>query len=508
MSLEENWPHLYKELLEIKDKLENHFKDVCEIDFTIENEKLYILGVRIAKRTSKANLKFAIDFFNEGKIDLNEALSRIHPFDIENILKPKISNLSGLQLIGKGVPASNGAATGVIVFDENSGYEFLKNNSPIIYVKNEVSPEDIDLMVKSEGVLTFRGGVTSHAAVVSRGIDKPCVSGCENLSIDGDFLRSGNVDLKVGDFITIDGSNGHVYKGKADIINPNWRDNKELVVVSKMIEFAIRSNSLSKSNIGHCWTIRDLFLHNISVKSNNTSKTPNTNSNKYVSFSQFKKETINSYWKSLYTLNDNDKENYKYILQGIRKTLIRILSNNVGVGNHYKYFRPLFDPMLAILHEDNRTSRQLIGEEYFHVNKYIPYLLDIYSIRIFLEIETDSEHEFWFLDNTNIKGESIVDKGNNITGYKIFVNEALVRYKDLPYFYNSLRKREYYWKWFQYNRTNYREIMSFLKKDKKERLANFRLNTYAHELGLLNNNELTISGRSLVGSLKVRGENG
>ena len=154
--------------------------------------------------------------------------------------------------------------------------------------------------------------------------------------------------------------------------------------------------------------------------------------------------------------------------------------------------------MLSIQNEDNRPFKQLIGEEYFHINKYIPHLIDICNIKLFLEIEVNSENELWFLDNTNIKGESIIDRGDTITGYKIFVNEALVSHEDLPIFYNSLRKREYYWKWFQNNRTNYIEIVSFLKKEKKKRLTNFRLNTYAHELGLLNNNELTISGMSLV----------
>jgi phosphohistidine swiveling domain-containing protein len=508
MTLEKKWPHLYKELLEIKDKLENHFRDVLEIDFTVENGRLYILGVRIAKRTSRANLKFAIDFFAEGKIDLNEALSRIHPFDIENILIPEISNLSGLLLISKGLPASPGVETGVVVFNEHSGYEFLKNNFPIIYIKNEVGPEDIGLIVKSNGVLTIRGGMISHAALICRGIGKPCVCGCKNLTIDGHSLRSESVDLKIGDFITIDGSNGNVYKGKTDIINPNWRNNEKLVIISKIIEFAIRSNNISKSNIGHCWAIRDFFLHNISIKSNNASKTSNSNLNKYISFLQPKKETINAYWNTIDAIANKDKENYKYILQGIRRTLLRILSNKVGIGNHHKHFRPLFDPMLAILKKDNKSFRQLIGEEYFHINRYASHLIDVYNIKIFLEIKVGSKYKLWFLDKTNIKGESIIDKGDNITGYKIFLNEALVSYEDLPYFYNSLRKREYYWRWFQYNRTNYKEIVLFLKKDKRDRLSNFRLNTYAHELELLNNDELTISGMSLVGSSEARGENG
>ena len=499
MTLEDNYPNLYKELAEIKDILEIHFKDVCEFEFTVENGRLFILGARIAKRTSRANFKFLIDFFKEGKIDLNEALSRINTFDINNILKPEILNLSELRLIGKGCPASNGVATGVIVFDEKSGYELLKKNHSIIYAKDDINANDIHLMTKSKGILTCRGGMTSHAAVVSRGIGMPCVSGCANLTIKGNYLKGRNIPLlKVGDFITIDGDNGNVYEGKADIANRNWRNDEELVCVSKMIELSIRSNNIATSNIGHCWAIRDFLLHNLPLESNNAFKKPICNLNKYISFSQPKKETIDYYWNGIYALSHDDKENYKYILNGIRKTLLRILSNEVGIGNHFKYFRPLFDPMLSVQNEDNSPFKQLIGEEYFHINKYIPHLIDIYNIKIFLEIEVDSENELWFLDNTNIKGESIIDRGDTITGYKIFVNEALVSHEDLPIFYNSLRKREYYWKWFQNNRTNYTEIVSFLKKDEKKRLTNFRLNIYAHELGLLNNNELTISGMSLV----------
>ena len=499
MALEEKWPHVHKELAEIKDILETHFKDVCDFEFTVENGRLFILSVRIAKRTSRANLKFSIDFFKEGKIDLNEALSRINTFDVNSILKSEILNLSELRLIGKGCPASNGAATGVIVFDEKSGYELLKKNYSIIYAKDDISANDIHLMAKSKGILTCRGGMTSHAAVVSREIGMPCISGCAHLTIKGNCLKGRNIPLlKVGDFVTINGDNGYVYEGKGNIANRNWQNDEELVSVSKMIELSIRSNNIATSNIGHCWAIRDFLLHDLPIESNNAFKMPICNLDKYISFSQPKKETIDHYWNGIYALPHDDKENYKYILNGIRKTLLRILSNEVGIGNHSRYFTPLFDPMLSIQNEDNRPFKQLIGEEYFHINKYIPHLIDICNIKLFLEIEVNSENELWFLDNTNIKGESIIDRGDTITGYKIFVNEALVSHEDLPIFYNSLRKREYYWKWFQNNRTNYIEIVSFLKKEKKKRLTNFRLNTYAHELGLLNNNELTISGMSLV----------
>jgi len=482
MTLKDKFPSAYEELTEVRDLLETHFKDACDIQFTVENGRLFILNVRIAKRTSKANLKILIDFFIEGKIDLNEALSRINTFDINNVLKSEILNLSELRLIGKGLPASNGIATGVIVFDKSSGDKLLNKNCSIIYVKSEVNPEDIPLIEKSKGILTFRGGMTSHAAVICRALGIACVSGCADLTIKGNCLKRSNIFLlKEGDFVTIDGDNGNVYEGKANIAKRNWRNDEELVCVSTMIELSIRSNNIATSNIGHCWAIRDLLLHNLPIKSNNEFKNPICNLNTYISFSQPKREIIANYWSGIYTLPYEDKENYKYILNGIRRTLLRILSSKIGIGNHFRYFRPLFDPMLSIRNEKNSYYKQLIGEEYFDINKYVPHLIDICNIKIFLEIKADYENELWFLDNTNIKGESMVDRGDTITGYKIFVNEALVSHEDLPKFYNSLRKREYYWKWYQNNQTSYTELVSFLTKDAKERLTNFRLNTYAHE---------------------------
>ena len=201
----------------------------------------------------------------------------------------------------------------------------------------------------------------------------------------------------------------------------------------------------------------------------------------------------------IHNLSDEDKNNYKHILIGLNQTLSRILSKSVGIGNHFEFFRPLLDPMQSIVKKDQNISKQLIGIEYFNINRYISHLIDIYNIKIFIVIEVLSDNELWFLDHTNIQGESIVENGNNFIGYKIFVNNAIVEHKDLPNFYNSFRKREYFWNWFQYNRTTYNEIRDFLRKNEKERLSNFRLNTYAHELGLLNANDLTVSGMSLIG---------
>ena len=360
MTLKEKWPNIYNELLEVRNKLENQFKEVCDFEFTIENGNLYILQARVAKRTPRANLKFAIDFFIKGKIDLNEAISRIRLVDILDFLEPKILNLSELKLIGEGLPANKGIATGAIAFYKSSLNKYFINKFPIISVLKEVSAEHFGLVHQSEGILTLRGGMSSHAAGISRGMGKPCVVGCDTLTIKGNYLKVGDSTLlKVGDFITINGFNGKVYKGKANFINTDWRNKEELVFVSKKIESAIRSNSISNTNIGHCWAIRDFFLHSVFVKTKNIYKRPNVSSNKYISFSQPKNETIISYWNSIYIITHDDKENYKYVLQGLRKALLRVLSNNVGIGNHYKYFRPLFDPILAVR---KKIQRQLIGE--------------------------------------------------------------------------------------------------------------------------------------------------
>ena len=214
-TLEEVLPNAYKDLVSDYKMLEKHYKDMQDIEFTIENEKLYILQTRNAKRTVNAALKVAVDLVSEGLIDEKEAILRIHPEDLNQLLHPRLDPKAKKIIIATGLPASPGAASGQMVFSSTHAEEWHKNGKKVVLVRAETSPEDIGGMVASTGILTARGGMTSHAAVVARGMGKPCIAGCTALVIsekEKTLTVKGKV-YKEGDWITFDGANGEVYEG-------------------------------------------------------------------------------------------------------------------------------------------------------------------------------------------------------------------------------------------------------------------------------------------------------
>lgn len=214
-TLEEVMPKAYADLVADYKMLEKHYKDMQDIEFTIENGKLYILQTRNAKRTVNAGLKVAVDLVGEGLITENEAVLRIQPEDLNQLLHPRLDPKAKKTIIATGLPASPGASSGQIVFTSNAAEEWAKNGKKVVLVRAETSPEDIGGMVASTGILTARGGMTSHAAVVARGMGKPCVAGCTALIIsekEKTLTVKGKV-YKEGDFITFDGANGEVYEG-------------------------------------------------------------------------------------------------------------------------------------------------------------------------------------------------------------------------------------------------------------------------------------------------------
>ena len=214
--LKKEMPTIYEELMKIRDLLERHYKDIQDIEFTIERGKLYMLQTRRGKRTALANVKITVDMVKEGLIDEKEAIRRVTPEDIEQLMHPVIDPNVKAEPIAKGLPASPGAATGKVVFTSEEAAEWADRGDPVILVRLETSPEDIVGMKKAEGILTQRGGMTSHAAVVARGMGKPCVVGCENININYDkkeFVTSTGMTVREGDVITIDGATGNVYVG-------------------------------------------------------------------------------------------------------------------------------------------------------------------------------------------------------------------------------------------------------------------------------------------------------
>ena len=221
-SLEKVMPEAFASFVEISERLEKHYRDMQDLEFTIERGKLWMLQTRSGKRTAKAALKIAVEMAAEGLITREEAVQRVDPASLDQLLHPTIDPKAQRQVIGVGLPASPGAATGEIVFSSDSAEDLKAQGRKAILVRVETSPEDIHGMHAAEGILTTRGGMTSHAAVVARGMGKPCVSGAGSLRVDyktGTLIALGH-NFSKGDVITIDGGNGQVLKGAVPMLQP------------------------------------------------------------------------------------------------------------------------------------------------------------------------------------------------------------------------------------------------------------------------------------------------
>jgi pyruvate,orthophosphate dikinase len=221
-SLQKLMPDAFDSFVAISDKLEHHYRDMQDLEFTIERGKLWMLQTRSGKRTAKAALKIAVDMAKDGLITEAEAVARIDPASLDQLLHPTIDPKAARDVIGMGLPASPGAATGEIVFSSDEAEDLRKQGRKAILVRIETSPEDIHGMHAAEGILTTRGGMTSHAAVVARGMGKPCVSGAGTLRVDykAGTMTARGVTLNKGDIVTIDGSNGQVLKGAVPMLQP------------------------------------------------------------------------------------------------------------------------------------------------------------------------------------------------------------------------------------------------------------------------------------------------
>ncbi len=248
-SLEELMPKAYKELFKIQRKLENHYKDMQDIEFTIQDGRLWLLQTRNGKRTGTAMVKIAMDLYRENKLTRSEALLKIEPNKLNELLHPVFDKaaLKKAKVIAKGLPASPGAATGQVVFNADEAQLWANEGKKVILVRIETSPEDLGGMDAAEGILTARGGMTSHAAVVARGMGKCCVSGAGGLKINYKTrsLETEGVSLKEGDWISLNGSTGEVYEGKISTIDPELSGdfNELMELADSVATMAVRTNA-------------------------------------------------------------------------------------------------------------------------------------------------------------------------------------------------------------------------------------------------------------------------
>ena len=276
-SLEKLMPEAFAEFRSICDRLERHYRDMQDLEFTIERGTLWMLQTRSGKRTAKAALRIAVDMATEGLISEGEAVSRIDPASLDQLLHPTIDPRARRDVIGSGLPASPGAATGAIVFTSEDAVQAQEEGRKVILVRIETSPEDIHGMHAAQGILTTRGGMTSHAAVVARGMGTPCVSGAGTLRVDlrNELLIAQGLTLKKGDIITIDGSSGQVLKGEIPMLQPElsgdfgrimeWADRTRRMKVRTNAETpadARAARSFGAEGIGLCRTEHMFFEGN------------------------------------------------------------------------------------------------------------------------------------------------------------------------------------------------------------------------------------------------------
>ena len=277
LSMEEAFPEVFAELSETFDKLEDHYKDMQDIEFTVERGKLWLLQTRSGKRTAKAAFKIAVDMALSGQISSDDALLRIDPLSLDQLLHPTLDPNAKRDLLTMGLPASPGAAIGEVVFDSDEAEELRKAGKKVILVRTETSPEDIHGMHAAEAIITARGGMTSHAAVVARGMGRPCVSGAGDIRIDYEAKEFSvmNRVVKRGDTLTIDGATGQIFFGSVDMMQPelsgdfskimNWADIAKTLKIRANAETPLdvtTAKDFGAEGIGLCRTEHMFFEEN------------------------------------------------------------------------------------------------------------------------------------------------------------------------------------------------------------------------------------------------------
>jgi pyruvate, orthophosphate dikinase len=264
-------PKAYEQLLTTLGRLEEHYRDMQDVEFTVEDGALFMLQTRAAKRTAAAAVKAAVEMVDEGRISREEAVLRIDPGQLDQLLHPRIDPDTAPEPVVKGLNASPGAATGGIVFDSDTAVERAKAG-PVILVRHETTPDDIHGMIAANGILTVHGGMTSHAAVVARGMGKPCVAGCEGLTLENGVALLAGHELHEGDPLTIDGGSGSVYLGAIELVPPQLNDDFETILgwtdVFRRLRIranadnpadAVRAREFGAEGIGLCRTEHMFF---------------------------------------------------------------------------------------------------------------------------------------------------------------------------------------------------------------------------------------------------------
>lgn len=503
---------LLLQLRDISGKLESSFEDMCEFQFTVQDGKLYVLSAGVATRGPAAAVRIATDLFLEGKITARTLISRIKPGAVETILEPIVVIDSNIRELGRGVPASSGAATGAAAFSANSVLKLKKRGTPSVFLLCEFTPEDIHGLDASVGAVSFLGGMTSHAAVICRGMRKPCVS-----AVGWSFDRAGNITIRggskirEGDPLTIDGTSGIVYSGSAHVEIPNALQNDRLLLILRGIDALSSENELPHNGVGRAWLTRDIMLHGSAAHhrqdpEQQLKRWPVSAGSPATAYRELGAIQLQQLTEELlsFRLAHNQSDQVE-IWRGLRTCLLRLLSKHVGAGRHPEFCRPLFDPCQAVVHKADSSAwgcrtghrAQLVGEEFFSINCHVPELIEIATIRLYWTVECASPAELWRIDRTNPAGEKLREGSADLKALKVVVNDATVSSDLLPIVYNSLRRHEYFWNWYRANRVSRREIVDLMMRPKQ--FSRRQAREVAERAGLISETDvITFLGESLL----------
>jgi phosphohistidine swiveling domain-containing protein len=503
---------LLPQLREAAARLEARFQDMCDVEFTVEEGKLYILQARRGKRSARAAIRIATDLFVEGTITAKTLVERITPAHVEEILRPTIVVVSDTVEIGRGMPASPGGAAGVAVFSADAALALHSSGGKAILACEEMAPDDIHGADAAEGILTFTGGMVSHAAVCCRGMGKPCITGL-GWSFDHGrkSVHTTGGQLREGDLVTLDGTTGIVYRGAADVVVPKAMENDRLRLLLRVIDVLSAERELPESAMGSAWLIRDIITHGSSSRYRIDElccmeKWPEFEQVSGLAFRALSGTQVQKLVNEIRSFAiDVGRENFTNIWFGLRSCLLRLLSKNVGLGRHPEFLRPLFDPLQTVFTEDDsaawqcgRGNRiQIVGEEYFSINTHVPELIDISTIRVYWAVECDSPRTLWRIDRTNPRGEKLLQGSGALRCLKVVVNDASVPLATLGAFYNSLRRREYFWTWYAANNISRRELVHAILEC--PHMNSLKLRALARRAGLITQTGVkSPTGESLV----------
>lgn len=505
--------HIIKELEYYGQMIENHFHDMADIEFTVENGKLYILSARVGKRTALANLRIVISMFCEGKMSVSDVFQKLPYQQVVSFLDAEvIANEHELKRIAKGLPVSGGVASASVCYTALEAENFIEQKEEFIFSQIELSPEVIHIVNSKycRGIITARGGMTSHAAVVCRGIHKPCIAGI------GDFNEIRDLANLYNNEITINANNGSLYAG-IGVIKKNNTNLIELKILHELLLTVIKYNIITPEICPLIWRLWDVMVLNKRYGRDNTKQVVEKNDNKYISFKQPEKSEIDSILLKLQYV-----PNSGFLIEDLISFLFDELSAQVPLGSHYLYTRPLLNPMDAIEYSEKGTDAkysgvQLTGVEFFQINKFIDFFLDIYSIKIYFSTtfydnntpeELKKNYEpLNYLDYTNPHGESLIINTYDAIKITVYINDVLILPEELPRVYHLLRRRKYHWTWYKDNNVSKSIIVDYLKKNKFKEGKRTKLYFLCEEMHLIHDDTLTKTGVSLLEDKKVENRN-